>query len=209
MEVSTHRIPLYRKALDFVERSAEYERLAREATAGASSDEAKALAAFAWTRAHVRPTLDGMPIVDDHILNIVTRGHGMPDQQADVFATLITYAGVPAFWRSLKAPGMRRGVLLTFVQIGGDFRVFDVANDVIYRRGDGELATLADVQAGRARVPEPVAAIDIGGMPYASVIAALPAPEIPDPLRAELQMPGRRLWHEVKVAVGVESRYEP
>jgi hypothetical protein len=30
-------------------------------------------------------------------------------------------------------------------------------------------------------------------------------PPVPDPLRAELQMPSIRLWHEMKVIAGLEA----
>ena len=59
----------------------------------------RVLAVFDWTARRIQPTPEGWPVVDDHILNIIIRGYGMTDQRADVFATLTTYAGVPAFWQ--------------------------------------------------------------------------------------------------------------
>ena len=96
-EVSARRTPLYIKAMEFLVRDHEYRRLADEITAGATTDEQRALALFGWTRTHIRPRPGGWPVVDDHILNIIIRGYGEDDQMADVFTTLTTYAGVPAF----------------------------------------------------------------------------------------------------------------
>ena len=207
-EVTTHRLPLYLKATNFIERSAAYERLADQATSGANSDEARVLQAFAWTREHIRPFHDGLPLVDDHILNIVERGYGMPDQQADVFATLCTYAGVPAFWKSTHRSDERKGVLLTYVRLDGRWRVFDVAAGVVFRGVGGTLLTLGDLYGRPQLVPPDVASLDIGGVRYADLVSRLTMPAVPHPLRAELQMPSRRLWHELKATAGIEPRYE-
>ncbi len=203
--VSEHRLPLYRKALDFVERSRRYQQLANEAVAGTSDPEARAVAAFAWTRAHVKPTPDGVPVLDDHILSIIERGHGVADQQADVFATLTTYAGVPAFWLPLKPAPNEGGLILSFVQIGGRWCLFDVAGNVVYRHPDGRLATLDDVRADPRLVPETIRTLDMNGTPYGELMKRLPTPAVPHPLRAELQMPGRRVWHELKAALHLEA----
>lgn len=207
-EVSTHRIPLYLKALEFVDRSAQYQQLADEVARGATSDTDRALKAFDWTRRHVRPTPKDWPVVDDHILNIITRGYGMPDQQADVFATIATYAGVPAFFRPVKLAGNKTGVILTFVKIDGRWAAFDVANDVIFREGRGRLATLDEIHGHPEMVPAGVRAIRVGDVPYADFVTRARMPPIPQPLRAELQMPSARLWHELKAALRLGENNE-
>src|SRR4051812_41636741 len=73
-EVSTHRLPLYLKGLQFVERSGQYAQIAGEITSGATSDTERVTRIFDWTRRHIRQTPTGWPVVDDHILNIVIRG---------------------------------------------------------------------------------------------------------------------------------------
>jgi hypothetical protein len=203
-EVSTHRLPLYLKAVQFIERSEEYQQIAEEVTHEATSDPDRVLKVFDWTRRRLRLTPEGWPIVDDHVLNIIIRGHAVNDQYADVFATIATYAGVPAFWS--KVPFQRRpGVILSFALVEGRWRVFDVANGVVFRTPAGDLATLADIAAHPDIIPRTVGAIDINGVSYADVVARASMPPVPNPLRAELQMPSLRLWHEMKVAAGLET----
>jgi hypothetical protein len=203
-EVSTHRLPLYLKAVQFIERSAEYQQIAAEVTASATSDADRVLKVFEWTRRRLRPTPEGWPIVDDHILNIIIRGHAVNDQYADVFATIATYGGVLAFWS--KVPLERRpGVILSFALVEGRWRVLDVANGVVFRTPAGDLATLADIAARPDIIPTTVGAIDVNGVSYADVVARASMPPVPDPLRAELQMPSIRLWHEMKVIAGLEA----
>lgn len=204
-EVSTHRIPLYLKALQFIDRSVQYRQISQEVTRNAVSDEDRALRVFEWTRRHIKPTPPGWPIVDDHILNIVIRGYGMNDQQADVFATLATYAGVPAFWA--KVPGERagKGVILSFARVDGRWRVFDVSAGIIFRDAAGELATMADLKGHSELVPALAQSTDVGGVPYAEVVTTASLPPVPDPLRAEMQMPSARLWHELKVVLRFAS----
>jgi hypothetical protein len=203
LDVSVHHLPLYLKSLEFVERSGHYMQLANEIMAGASSDAERVERIFAWTRRHIRQTPDGWPVVDDHILNIIIRGHGLNDQQADVFTTLCTYAGVPAFWAKVPAaPGPH--LLLSFAQVDGHWRVFDVAEGVAFRRRGGALATLADVRGDPALIPAELRALPVGARTYSDVMARAAMPSVPHPLRAELQMPMPRLWHELRAAVHLE-----
>lgn len=201
-EVSTHRIPLYLKALQFLERSAQYRQIAEEVVDDATSDSERTLKIFEWTRRSIRPTPPGWPIVDDHILNIIIRGHGMGDQHADVFATLATYGGVPAFWAKLPESA-RAGLILSFARIDGRWRVFDVFNGVVFRTADGDLATMDDLKGHEDLVPAAVRSLDIAGLRYADIVTTAPMPPVPEPLRAELQMPLARLRHEVGRALRI------
>jgi hypothetical protein len=195
-EVSSHRLPLYLKAFEFLDRNAQYRQLAAEITHGIDSDEKRALAVYDWTTRRIQPAPEGWPIVDDHILNIIIRGYGVSDQRADVFATLSTYAGVSAFWQKVDAPGTEDGVILTFVRVDGRWVVMDVANGFVFRNVRGELASAEDIAADRAVIPARVETLTIGSTPYSQVLNQLRTPPIPRALRAELQMPGRRLWDE-------------
>lgn len=202
-EVSTHQLPLYVKALEFIDRSVQYQQIADEVTRSAVSDEDRALKVFDWTRRQIRRTPDGWPIVDDHILHIIIRGHGVNDQQADVFATLTTYAGVPAFWG--KVGHDRAGVILSFAYIEGQWRVFDVFNGVVFRNPTGGLATMADLKNRPNLVPASMRSGAVEeGVAYRDILTRALMPAVPDPLRAELQMPSTRLWHEMKVALRLE-----
>ena len=68
--VSAHSLPLYAKALDFVDRDSNYRRLSAAVMAGAAGDEAKMRAAFDWTTANLRATPPGFPVIDDHTWQI-------------------------------------------------------------------------------------------------------------------------------------------
>ena len=193
-EVSEHRLPLYLKSFEFLDRDAQYRQLANEITAGALSDAARVLAIFNWTGRRIQPAPATWPVVDDHILNIIIRGYGAADQRADVFATLTTYAGVPAFWRKVSAPSTHDGVIFTFVRLDGRWAVVDVADGFVFRNRDGGFATPDDCAAGRVVLPAAAAALTIGSTPYTQILTAVRAPVVPRPLRAELQMPLRRLW---------------
>lgn len=202
-EVSTHRLPLYVKGLQFIDRDVQYQQLAAEVAGSAPSDEARLLAIFEWTRRNIRPTPDGWPVVDDHILNIVIRGHGVRDQQADVFAMLATYAGVPAFWSRMELPSAPDSLILAFARVKERWVVLDIANGLVFRNVDGGLATAEELAAGQCVSPE-LNGLKIGTSPYLHFLEQLRTPPVPKPLRAELQMLGPRLWYEAKRAVGFE-----
>src|SRR5579862_2383634 len=89
-DVTSRRIPLYLKTLELIDRSVQYQQIADGIARGASTDSDRALRVFDWTRTQIRATPDGWPVVDDHVLNVIIRGYGVSDQQADVFATLAT-----------------------------------------------------------------------------------------------------------------------
>jgi hypothetical protein len=201
-EITAHRLPLYRKAFQFLDRDAQYRELATGITQGALSRRERVLAVFKWTARRIQPAPAGWPVVDDHILNVIIRGYGSTDQRADVFATLVTYAGVPAFWQKVTAPGTKDGVILTFVRVDGRWVVIDVANGFVFTNASGELASVEDLAANRAILSEAAASLTIGSTPYSRILTQLRMPPIPRPLRAELQMPWPRLRDEARRAVG-------
>lgn len=207
--VSTHTMPLYLKAFEFIDRSAHYERIASSLTDGLSSDEEIVETLFDWTRINVRDTPEGWTITDDHILNIIIRGHGMSDQQADVWTTLVTYAGVPAFWVALPQRAEQH-VLLSFVLVDGTWRVCDVANGFLFRAENGELASLEQLQARPSLVGRLAERTVIDGVPYTDVLQQVRMPTPPNPLRAELQMPLKRLIHEFRAGFqfGIDDESE-
>src|SRR3989338_4618452 len=83
--VSSHTIPAYAKVIGFLHRHYEYQAIAEDITRKCKSAQECAPIIFFWTRSHIRSTPQGWPVVDDHILNIIIRGHGLDDQMADVF----------------------------------------------------------------------------------------------------------------------------
>ncbi|MBI2495554.1 MAG: transglutaminase domain-containing protein [Candidatus Omnitrophica bacterium] len=201
-QVSTHQVPLYVKAVDFLHRHYQYGLLAHEITHGLPTDHERALAVFAWTRQRIRPTPDGWPVMDDHILHIIIRGHGLEDQMADVFTTLCTYAGVPAFWYIVKLPAAKRNLILSFARVDGRWAVFDVGNGFVFTDRSGTLASKEELAADPELVRLTAGEFQYGGGPYARYFSNLASLKAPRTLRAELQMPWRRFWHEVRDALG-------
>lgn len=196
-EVSTHHVPLHQKVFDFVYRSHHYQVLADEATLGTSTDQERVLALFDWTQRNIPRTPEGWTVVDDHILNIIIRGHGTADQRADVFTTLSTYAGVPAFWAKVRLQKSQDGIILSFALVDGRWVVFDVANRVAFRNDRGDLATPADLRNRRDLIPSRLHDLKVGDTPYPRFLEHLQRPPVPNPLRAELQMSWERLRYEL------------
>jgi hypothetical protein len=197
-EVTPHSLPLYAKALDFLDRDVNYRRLAADVTSGATTDEARLRAVFDWTRAQVRDTPSGFPVIDDHIWHIIVRGYGENDQKADVFTTLLTYAGVRAYWILI---GPRPELVLSLVRVDGSWHPVDVAGGVVFRTAQGGLATVEDLALDRglaARQGPP----QYHGLPYARYFEGFQAPVAPDLTHAEMQMIWPRAWLSVKRLVG-------
>lgn len=200
--VTRETVPLWKKASEFVERDARLRELSRVVLDGAAGGTVRAAAALSWTRANVRYAPAGLPVIDDHIWSVVERGYGQADQQADVFTTLLTYGGVPAYWRSIGVSP--RIVPLSYVWIDGQWRVFDVTRGLTFCTATGALATPDDLARDPALVER--AARDAGVddvTTYLSNFSHYRAPQPPEILRAELQMPWRRVAFEVRTLLGM------
>ena len=199
--VAVHPIPRYVKALDFVDRHLHYRLLAKEITGGRRGAQEQVLAIYDWTRSHIRQTPAEWPVVDDHVLHIIIRGHGTDDQQADVFTTLCTYAGVPAFWKIVKEPDSGRMIVLSMVKIEGAWRGFDVQRGIIFRDREGALAAVDELVEDPSLIDTAAGQVAPYGIPYQAFFAALGDVDVPRPLRSELQMPGPRLWYQARQMV--------
>ena len=201
-QVSTQRLPLCVKALDFVHRHVHYAQLAQEITQGLATDRERVMAVFIWTRQHIRRTPAGWPILDDHILHIIIRGHGLDDQMADVFTTLSTYAGVPAFWSFLQDASSDKRLVLSFAKVGGRWAIVDVWNGVMLTDARGAFLTAEEVVADPHAVVLPAGASS-SEVPYARYLAHMCGERfvVPRPLRAELQQPWPRLVYETRRAI--------
>ena len=204
--VATHKIPLYIKAADFVSRHYHYQALADEITAGAANDTDRALAVFAWTRNRIHITPKGWPIVDDHILHIIIRGHGVSDQLADVFATLATYADVPAYWTVFNKDDY--GVIPTFVLVDGHWTMFDTTYGFVFRNRAGGLASVEELAADPRLIDDAAGGLRINDVPYSAYVApALASLTPPHPLRAQLQMPWPRVRYEAHRLIARERSH--
>jgi hypothetical protein len=202
--VTSRRLPLYAKALDFVQRDWSYSRLAAGIAPEDASPESRALAIFEWTRRNIRDTPNGFPVVDDHVSHIVIRGYGEAEQKADVFTTLATYAGLPGYWT--RVGNEPPTLVLSYVWIAGRWRVFDVENGVVFRTSRGGLASVHDLIVDPSVLASVAEDRLYHSRPYRRYFDDFRAPIPPDLLRAEQQMLWPRAFHRVKRLVGLGQR---
>jgi hypothetical protein len=203
-QVRAYRIPAYVKAIDFVQRHYQHDVLASRICEGIAAGADCVLALFDWTHRNIRPTPDGWPVVDDHPINIVIRGHGKSDQIADVFTTLSVYAGVPAFLKFVIEPDQRRVLVLSFAYLGGKWVVFDVERHIAFRNRQGELASVDELAGDPALVDAQTSGLRPADLPYSAFISKqtlLPF-VVPAPVRGVLHQPWPRLRYELRRAVG-------
>ena len=201
---TTRNIPTYVKAIDFVQRHLQYKVLTSTICADLTSPRDCMLAIFNWTGTNIRQTPDGWPVIDDHVLHIIIRGHGKDDQMADVFTTLSTYAGIPAFWHELKDRQGRTSRIFSFVRLGYGWTPVDVERQVLFRDDEHRLATVDELLHNRQLLD---VASGSGRLDYSSLFSDpfLDPFVAPDPLRAELHQPWARLKYEIGQAVGLGS----
>jgi len=147
-EVRQINIPLYLKALDFIDRYYNYGALADRITEGKSSDTEKVIAILKWTRENIRENPKSLPVVDDHAWNIIIRGYGRDDQFQDVFTTLCNREGIGAFFSKIVLPDKSRAKSFSFVLFEGDWSVFDAYHGIYFVNSRGKPAILDDIQNG-------------------------------------------------------------
>lgn len=204
--VTAYTIPAYVKALDFVQRHYQYRLMVSRICGGRLSEIDCTMAIFDWTHEHIPQTPSGWPVVDDHPLNIIIRGHGTSDQIADAFVTLTDYAGVPAFLKFVKEPAKGQTLVLSFAHLNGKWAVFDAANHLVFRRRDGTMANVEELVNDPAQVDAQTGTALPDGLPYSAFISRerLMPFVVPHPLRADLQQPWFRLRYELRRGVGLE-----
>ena len=137
------KIPIYLKALDYVDRHFNYRELVRTIVAGAGNDEEKVLKIFNWVHANIRHTPPDFPIVDDHPLNIIIRGCGVKDQLEDIFTVLCYYSGTRAFFVDLKN-SKGKNFQISFVKLRRGWSPMS-AYFGIYIKKEDRIATLKDI----------------------------------------------------------------
>jgi hypothetical protein len=202
--VSEQTLPLWAKAVDFVDRDLNLARTAHAVLGGAGDDDAKTAAALAWTRANIRNQPEELPVIDDHIWHIIIRGYGMGDQQADVFTTLLVYAGIPAYWMMIGDSGDE--LAISYVRLRGHWRVFDVGHGLVFRNRRNDLATPEELAADSGLITAAAAAGGLNADHYAARFTGYQPPRAPEMLRADMQMPRRRLWQAVRRLAGMPAR---
>lgn len=170
---SSRRIPLYEKAVNFLSRDRQTRRIAREITAGASSDEDTILRIFSWVSQHIRPTPNGFPVVDDHPLHILIRGYGADDQRTEAFVLLAGYAGLEAGWVEVQPAGALKTHVFALVERGDNTALIDVVHRVIFRDAHGHLRDLSEVLANPQLIAEAAPGLVVGGLPYTQYVLEL------------------------------------
>lgn len=208
------RMPLYVKWIQFLSRHYEYERLSREITADCKTKEEKVLAILKWTKDNLRDVPTGMPVCDDHVLYIIIRGYAVQEQFQDVFVTLCTYAGMPAFFDKFYDKEHKVVYYLSFVNIDGRWSVFDAYYGKYFRKPSGEMLIVEDILKDPSLVKgEDIEHIMVNGAPYREFYHSLnPAYSLNIgqikrgiTLRTRSQMPGPRIVLEIKKALGIED----
>jgi transglutaminase-like putative cysteine protease len=187
-------IPLYMKALCFIERDYNYKQLAAAITRSARSPEERVLRIFTWSRENIRRVPQGFPLVDDHIWNIIVRGYGSSDQVNDVFAALCVYAGVPAYWGLLRNPDSKIRVPVSYVYLDKQWFIFDPYRGICFRDPSGALASVDDLLADTEllkQIPADLVASD--NTPYRDFYRDLKRVSTADFARTRQQMPLLRL----------------
>jgi len=157
------------------------------------------LSILKWTQANIiKDTKGKLAVVDDHILNIIIRGYGENDQFQDVFTTLSTYSGVPAFWRKVYEKKGRVWIPLSFVKLSGRWCVFDAYYGVYFMNRQGGIASVDDIIADKSLVQDAqIGNFTYSGVPYKEFYYNMDPLKVPTVLRAEKQMPFKRIWFEL------------
>lgn len=201
------RMPLYVKAAEFLARHYEYERIVKEITSSCRNDEEKVLAIFNWTHENIRKMPQGLPVVDDHVLNIIIRGYGETDQYQDVFTTLCAYCGIPAFWDKVYSGKKDNWYPISFVKYGGSWHVFDPYNGVYFLNREHEIASLNEIVEDRSIVDLRLDGNDLvwQGTPYKEFYYNLKPISGNKTYRPYKQMPFRRLIYETKKLFKLEK----
>jgi len=137
--VSVKTIPLYVKMSGFLYRDYQYKALSREITRGITTDRGKITAIYNWAVKNIRAESKDFPVVDDHPWNIAIRRYGTAGQMADIFTTLVSYAGYDFFYEKLEIDPSSAYIILSFVKIGDTWYTFDVYNKMPFIGGKGRL----------------------------------------------------------------------
>jgi hypothetical protein len=206
---SVIKMPLYVKWTQFLARHYEYARLAREITSGKKGDEEKTLAILEWTRDNLKDIPPGMPVCDDHILNIIIRGYAVPEQFQEVFTTLCSYSGVQAFYEKVYDCEHRKKYIISYVKIAGKWRPFDAHTGIYFKNHMNHIASVEDIASDRSLIDK--AGIDnifIEGIPYKEFFLNLKPVTGPMTLRAQKQMPFHRILYEMRKALKIEKAEE-
>lgn len=145
------KIPLYLKTINFIDRHLSYRWTTQQIINKNMPDHQKVEKIFQWTIRRIARQPKELPIIDDHVWHIIVRGYGVPDQMADVFATLSNYAGLKAFILYLKGSGkaLPNEICLGAVYFNGAWHICDPHQKTEFLNGQGRWATIHEIMSGK------------------------------------------------------------
>lgn len=204
--VTSQRLTLAEKAVDFLSRHWQTRRIARSVVGPERNFEKKIERILAWVNERVQPVPEGFPVVDDHPLHILVRGYGAPDQRSEAFTLLASTSGLPATTALLSPRGSREQIILALVRWEGNLYPVDVTHNLLFRTPQGALAALEDLK----RHPEWITAAagdeKIDGFPYIAYWQEIESVERELSFtRMELQKPWSRLWVSARKTLRLEA----
>lgn len=195
--VYTTRIPLFLKIVDFIDRHYHYKQLIKSIVYDGNDKQERIMKIFAWTHKNIRKQPEALPVIDDHVWNIIVRGYGVADQSSDVFTTLCNYAGAEAFFSFIFNKNKNSMIPLSFVKLNSRWSIFDPYYGVYFKNNDGILADTREIKERNYKLRY------IEGIKNYTDYEAY-FENIPDNIsvtgleRAQIQSPFRRFIFEVK-----------
>lgn len=195
-QLQSVEIPLYLKILDFYDRHYNYKELVKNILKDVRGEQECAMRLFAWTFANIRKNTAGLPVLDDHVWNIIIRGYGASDQSCDVFTTLCNYAGLRAFFSYASSREQTDKIPLSFVYLDKKWRVFDPYNGVYFQDKQGNFADMVSIRDNFALVK--CLGKTLPDLDYSIYIDSLLSIKDIGYNRANLQSPLNRLIFEIK-----------
>lgn len=202
--VSEYAIPRWIKMAEFLSRHYRYNKLTAEIIKDIKAPEEKAKVIFQWTSKNISDDFPAeWPVHDDHILNIIIRGYGTSDQIADVFTLLCTYAGMPSAMYKAFHHGSSKAIILALVQVERGLLVFDLSQGNYFINNEGRIATLKELIDDPLLVASAANKPMVKGVRYEDYFQNLLSVDEFRTLRAELQMPLRRIVYEIKRKLGL------
>lgn len=168
-EVKEIPLPLHLKTMQFMTRFANYHWLLDRLLDGNESELETVRKLQTWAYTAIRPQPESLPVIDDHVWDIVVRGYGKPDQRVDVIATLCNLSDIPAMPILAKRNNEDGLTLLAFRHIG-QWCFSDPARDVFFMTGEGRFAEAAQLLEGRFVAMSGGQQVDFDYRPYFSDI---------------------------------------
>jgi hypothetical protein len=196
-EVISTKIPLYLKILNFFDRHYNYKDLVKQIVKDTEVKEEKVLKIFKWTYEHIKAQPVQLPVIDDHVWNIIIRGYGVQDQYCDVFSTLCNYIGTEAFFDYVYTKDSSSKICLSFVRFNKRWYIFDPYRGIYFKDNYGHIADLEEIKNGNWRI-EKITQTEKIDFDYKQYFQNLPIIKEMILKRSNIQSPLRRFIFTIK-----------